>query len=284
MDLAKAFTVLGLEDRKNECQLIAPDFSDVTICYDGKSRAYGSKATKIWEEHLELCPDSFNGRMASVKNFGMRANLAIKKRHLLIWTRPSKFSDFVGTQYLRPERLLPTSSSLDRYYSLPLSFGAVSLTAPSARYPERAIIFGIRGDTAFDKYKATLLPGGYFDPTKDCYIEIVKGVQKKYLSLKKAVVRELEEELGINSFTSLKLSELLYSRTGSRQPLISVEIVLPDTAEQIMEFAKLSKEPELREIICVPANISSLAEFVSAHNLCPHDVRKLARWVANYFK
>jgi len=276
VDLKEAFSVLGLEDRKKEAHLIAEGFSDVEITL-GKNRrrikeSQLEQIEKKWKDHLKDHPNDFDGPLASFQRGKIQNNI------LYLETRPTKFSIFWATRPEESGGLLVRASAFDREYPLPLSFGAIAVTAPSESYPKGCIVVAKRSKTAFNEAEYTFLPGGYFDPQKDRFRE--SG--KTFLSLESAIIREAKEELNCRPKLPPQYLGLVYSRVGSKQPLIAVGLKLSETTEQL----KLNKdvgEWENQDIFFVPADLKSLIYLSINYRLCTHDLWKLALYVSKNY-
>ncbi|MDD5569171.1 MAG: hypothetical protein PHG23_02035 [Candidatus Pacebacteria bacterium] len=279
MELDQAFKALGLEDRRAECRLLVQKFTEIKILLIRSRRSTNGEKELVrafWDEHIKTHPNDTNDPIASLMYF------SVKKGELLLTVRKKNFAEHLYGLSSRPSEFVFKGTPLDSKNALALSFGAVAVTKPSEKYPQGCIIFSKRGKTALNCGEYTALPGGYFNPTKDFTGKNSNGDKEKYISLEKAVERESSEELpGLDSYENLETLGLIYSCSGSKQPLIAISIKLPYATELAMQILR-SRKPdwEVENYIFVPADIEGLKEFVKEHALCSHDVWKIALYVA----
>lgn len=281
LEINEAFKALGLESRQNEGQLLATDFAKVSVTMSENSRELDEKTRQQveekWRKHLRSCSNDFEGPLVSLYKIFQIDNV------LNLRVRPVSFSVFYAT---RPEQVAllerRDDEPLDWNYPLPLSVGAVTLTAPSPNYPKGSLIFAKRSKTAFNRDEYTLLPGGYLNPIQDDFIEKEHRLSRRFVSPRLALDREFKEELRFESYKLVQWLGLVFNCIDSKQPLLAVALETPKTAEEVLAFASRGAECENTRIVCVPADLPSLKEFVATHRLCSHDVWKLALWVAAY--
>jgi len=280
MKIDRAFELLSLQNRRNQAQVVANGFSIVEIVYLKRkrnvSKEQAAKIKRIWNEHLKVHPKDFDGATLSLKRIMVEEGKKIK-----LFCQPSKFSEFmVSRKECKIGRLefWNFRSSIDFNYPFPVSFGMVVRTKPTKEHPNGCIIAAIRGDTTFESGKATLLPGGYLDPTKDS-----KRSSEGKIDLETAILREYKEELpGLNFWVKPpKLLAIVHSLVESCQPAILGWFEIPYTAEEVARICGDKLESEIRKIIFVPADIKSLQIFVQEYDLCIHDAEKLAYFVAD---
>lgn len=275
VELDKAFTVLGLLDRKHEAQLLTKDFSKVLVGLGRHRRnmpvSQREQIQKQWENHTKDHPNDFDGVLASLKSGKIQNNV------LCLETRPTNFSIYWATRKTESSSLLVRATAFDRERPLPLSFGAITVTAPSESYPEGCIVVAKRGQTAFNEAEYTFLPGGYFDPGKDQFRE----AKRTFLSLESAIIREAKEELNCRPNLPPQFLGLVFSRIGSQQPLIAIQLKLFETTEQLKSLK--TTEWENQEIFFVPNNLKSLIFLSINYRLCTHDLWKLALYVSKNY-
>jgi hypothetical protein len=286
MNVEEALKELGLQARQPEAQCLVKGLSGLTIILDRSSwenhRPIAERLmiNEAWRKHLLTHPKDFDGSLVSVKDiFNQNGNIGII-------VRASKFSSFVATRSrCLGKRIMFLSCNLDKDYTVPLSFGMVAKTLSTKENPKGCIIAAIRGNTAFDGGRATFLPGGYINLHKKKYWPIVKVPQRKnaclQIPLDQQIEREFREELPWMRYSPPELLGIVHSLTDSCQPAIVGRMDLSVTAEEIMKFCTKRTQEEIKEIICVPADIDSLREFVKRNTLCIHDVYKIAFYLAD---
>jgi len=259
---------LGLEEQLQLGQILFEDFDTVELCELIKKMNFSFKKEKSiqrkWEKHLLSHDKDFDGSLGSI--FDM---YKYKKTILRIKFRKAKFSQFLGTQEDRPLRINLRKFPMDKEICLPLSIGAIAITNPTPDHTKGCMLFAERAKTAFDENVMTLLPGGYFDPSKDFFIgENEKNLERKY-SIVLTLLRELFEETGI-ILSNVKINYLgmIYNSYGSKQPLIAcyVNIPYPD---------KLIMDKETKRIYFVDNDIEAVKEFIKGKKLAWHDALKL---------
>jgi hypothetical protein len=281
MEITGALELLGLKGRGNDAQCVVSNFSELKIVLV-KSKRKASveeqlRIKNIWEKHLEDYPDDFDRYLVSLKEIFKRDGVVNLR------VRQTNFSEFFATRDGHNcKRLVFSSQSLDYDYPIPLSFGIVTQTAPTKNDPKGCIIAAIRGKTAFDCGRATFLPGGYIDPRNKKKWPLIGNdtTQKRIVPLNEEIRRELREELpGVVWNNPPKLLGIVHSLIDSCQTLIAGRMDIALTAEEVIARSKIGGE--IKEIICVPADIESLREFAQKHTLCIHDVYKIALYLAD---
>lgn len=291
-DVYGVLKLLGLQNGSPEAQCLFAGFSGLRIFF-GKP-AWENRTTKeekerikgVWQEHLKTHRDDFEGCLASLKGFSTRNG------EVCLIVRSANFSSFVATRSkCLGKRVTISSHSLDKDYPLPISFGIVTRTLPTEENPNGCIVAAIRGNTAFDSGKATFLPGGYVNlENKKSWLEKrwplakVPGMEMEYREIfpEKEIKRKLEEELKEVYWTNPpRLLGIVHSLSGSCNPAIIGRMDVSSTAENIMDFCKDGTVGGIKEIICVPADLNSLREFVQKHALGIHDVYKIAFYLAD---
>jgi hypothetical protein len=258
-----------LKKRKEEGQLLARRFSTVVIALDSRVQKFDVEQeesfAEVWNKHKEIYPDDINNENISLRQY------SVKDEELFLRVRRSRFVAHLATQPKRPSRLIVTNRLLDNDYCLAVSVGAVAVTR------DNYIVFCQRTGTAFNPGEYTLPPGGYLDID-----DIFRNDGKNFLSLEKGIKREYREELrGLDYQFGVKTLGLVYSRIGSRQPLIAVETKIPHTRDEAESLLKSADQDwEMGEFHFIRADMDSLRNFVQSHHLCTHDVWKLALWVS----
>lgn len=260
---------LELEEYVSSGQVLCVGFRDVELMKEKEERRFSPELLAVieaaWLRHLQSNPHDYNGCMGSIVSF------SLSKDKLTIKFREGSFAEFYATQARRPEFLNVHSGSLDEGTCLPLSFGAVAVTRPSPLHPTGCIVFATRGETTFDEGRITLLPGGYFDPSKD----YIRGEKGKIYSIKVTVLRELFEELRVSRYESIRFLGLVYNNQGSRQPLLALFLNLPFTAEELEKITGNAKEEEVKQIFFVDNDVFAVKEFLRGKKLAIHDAWKL---------
>jgi 8-oxo-dGTP pyrophosphatase MutT (NUDIX family) len=260
---------LGLEKYVSLGQVLLDDFKNVKLAEKNLnldlSLETKEKIAEKWKKHLEKNPNDFDGDLGSVISILNLSN------SLKIIFRKGKFSQFFATESNRKQFININNSFLDKETCLPLSFGAIAITKPEKNHLNGYIVFAKRSKTAFDRGKITLLPGGYFDPSKDYFLN--KKLNKSYL-IEITIIRELFEEtnLYLNSVKPEFLG-LVYNKKGSKQPLIAVLIKLPFTKKELIKMINIDEEN--KEIFFVNNNIKAVKKFLKNKELAIHDAWKL---------
>lgn len=268
---------LGLERYFSLGQVLIENFNSVdlterNIKMDISSRTEREIERK-WEKHLLTHPEDFDGDLGSVIEMYEYPRGTLKVKF-----HKGKFSQFYATYERREPKLDLRQNILDRETCLPISIGAVMRTSPTPENPSGCIVFAKRSKTAFDEKTITLLPGGYFDPTKDFFIgQRFDHLFKEY-SIELTLLRELFEETRIN-LNTIKINYLgvVYNSQGSRQPLIACYIDIP--------FSKgLIADEESEKIFLVRNDIKSVREFLKGKTLAIHDAWKLILYFSKTLK
>ncbi|GMX58442.1 MAG: hypothetical protein MCSN_0960 [Candidatus Microsyncoccus archaeolyticus] len=259
---------LGLEGYYSFGQVLIDKFDSVDLI-ERKIRMNISPRTereieKKWRDHLLTHPEDFDGDLGSVIEMYEYPRGTLKVKF-----HKGKFSQFYGTYENRKEKLDLKQDVLDREICLPVSIGAVMRTPSTSEYPNGCIVFAKRGKTAFDEKTITLLPGGYFDPTKDFFFKERSNRLVKEYSITTTLLRELFEETEI-LLNTVKINYLgvVYNSQGSRQPLIACYIDVPFSE-------KLITDEESEKIFLVKNDIKSVRDFLKGKKLAVHDAWKL---------
>jgi hypothetical protein len=151
--------------------------------------------------------------------------------------------------------------------------------------PDGCLIAALRGNTVFDSGRMTFPPGGYIDFNKKSYWDFDPDNSKvATIRLDKEAQREIQEELPGMPWTHLRTFGIVHSLVDSCQPLIAGMIETPYTASKVMATYGAYSNNEMKQVICVPADLNSLRDFAKKYTLCVHDVYKLAFYVASTFE
>jgi hypothetical protein len=236
-----------------EVQILASGFNGVRIAkiYPRKHKFPKTQMDKIaqtWKkaekEHKGVL---WNGPLASVMNFKID-----EYKILEFILRKSDFRLYLGTRSKQPIRT--ALKPLDKERSLPLSFGAVTITS------DNFIVLGIREKTEAYKGEADLRASGYFDPEQD----IIKTDIGAEYSVELLILRESYEELG----TEIYIAKRYLALIQDAQPLLSVEIKIPFSKEQIGKIAKGSDEHS--ESVFVENNFEAIKTAFQEYKFTPH--------------
>lgn len=268
---------LGLEGYFSLGQVLMEDFNSVDLIERRTRMNISSRAEREierkWRDHLSTHPKDFDGDLGSVIEMYEYPRGTLKVKF-----HKGKFSQFYTTYGNRKPKLDLSQHFLDKETCLPISIGAVMRTSPTPESPSGCIVFATRSNTAFEKETITLLPGGYFDPTKDFFIGQRSGHLVRNYSIEATLLRELFEETQIN-LNTVKVNYLgvVYNSRGSRQPLIACYIDIP--------FSNgLIADEESEKIFLVKNDIKSVKNFLKGKKLATHDAWKLILYFSKMLK
>lgn len=216
MDIQDITRKLGFKKEWEKIQFLAiGPWKEVRIDYDSNLQTFDEETMRQinerWEELLEKTPGAFRGALGSVRDFEVIDNM------LYLTLQRSRFDLFHGTKEQSPRVLDVSGRPLDKKFSLPISFGAVTVTA------DGYLPVGIRqpGKVAVARNMATTLPAGFFNPeTQVIYLGDPRQ-QDTYPSLMMLIVTELKEELGTEFFSKIEILGLIQDCVNSQQPLPS---------------------------------------------------------------
>lgn len=271
-----------LTEQQKLSQTVVSRFLHLEIVYLKRKRKISderaAKIKEIWNEHLKVCPNDFDGSILSLKRITVDEGKKVR-----LFCQPAKFSEFMVSrkeQKIGRLEIWNFHNSIDFNYPVPLSFGMMARTKPTKEHPQGCVIAAIRGETTFESGKATFLPGGYLDPTKD--YKRSSGI----VDLNAAILREYREELpGLQVWVKPpKLLAIVHSLAESCQPAILGWFEIPYTAEEVAEICGEKLESEIKKLIFVPADTESLRSFALKYPLCIHDAIKLVYFVENAIK
>lgn len=272
----QAFFGLGIFHKDLECKLISwhPSTIEVVLIFweDKALAATNEQINEFWTNWLETHPNDVNNSIASL------AKIDRTNKKLTLFVRPKPFSVHLFGLNTRNNGLKFTTRCLDDGNALALSVGAITLTLPSAEYPQGCIIFSKRKNTALNCGEYTLLPSGYIDPTKDWRQE---GDKKYIIDPLHTLNKECKEELpGLSRYKKPKAIGLIY--TQAKQPMIvfTMQILFDtDKAKSILSTRKADFEVE--NYMFVPADTESLKMFLQNNKVCADARYRLALWLSD---
>jgi len=291
LDLKKEISLLGFDEKlTEECQLlVGGKISQIEIrMFRDKNPSMerpDENLIKFWQNWCEIHSQDTNEPMVSV------GKIEREGKKIILYAHQKTYAEYLyNHQKPKLNKLLTTSPHLDNGDVLPLSVGAVALTAPSPQYPQGCVIFAKRGQTSFYASQYTLVPGGYLHPEID-RISFKRGDSSKIkryfrlISFEKGLNREFKEELpGLRPYYDLKILGIFYNRSGSRQPMIAVSLRLEETAEEAQETLRQYRPDwEIEHFVFVPADTNSLREFLKNNRdkVVPDAVYRLVLWLNN---
>lgn len=268
MSIQNTARELGLERELEKIQFLAigPWKEAIIESYDGKLQIFNEETMrnidKKWEELLEKTPKAFKGILGSVRSFEVRNDI------LYLTLQRSRFDLFYGTKEQGPRVIDLSRKPLDEGISLPISFGAVSITSDGyipigLRHPQKV---------AVARNMVTTLPSGFFNPeTQVIYVGDPR--QKEcYPSLMMLIASELREELGTEFFSEIKILGLVQDCVNSQQPLIAVRLKLALSKEEVREKAE-NIEVEMERLLFLENKVEAIRNFDIPWT--PHAVGKL---------
>lgn len=274
---------LGLTERINEVQILASDFNTVDLegiaPFENELQVFDLETHKVirsnWETKLAENPTMFPGPLASIQEFKV-VNKVLKFR-----LQRSRFDIYDGLRKKLPAKLdLNQPGMLDRDFCLPLSMGAVTITAPDKENPTGTLIFGIRSkSTAFGAGISTLLPAGYFNPESDRLIMGDPARQKWLMSIRFTCIKEMVEEIGIQDYSGFEYLGLIHDGVLAKQPLLGVKLSLDFTAEEVKAVAR-DFGFEVDSYHFIPNTIEEVRSFITKHPLDPHSLGRLILYFA----
>jgi len=251
--LEKTARELGFQEKIKEMQLLAiGPFKDVRLFYQDAEQIFNKETTKkiedAWKKHLEKRPNDFPGTLAHTQGLNIS-----KDNQMELLLQKTRYDMFIGTREPGKPRILPQNKIWGENYSLPFSFGAVTITN------DNAIVCGLRGKTGLESNLLTTLPSGYFNPEVHViYPDYARG--KKEPSLLALITTELREELGLEWFQEIKPLGIMQDCNGSQQPLMTVRIKLALTSNEVREkFKRAGKEIE--KIVFLNNNLRAIRKI-----------------------
>ena len=252
-----------------EIQILAiGPFNDIQFFYNDELQFFDKETTekinKIWQEHLQKRPDDFPGTLAHTHTLRVSKYNEILEFHL----QKTRFDMFMGTREPGKLRFLPKNKLWEENYSLPLSFGAVTITS------DNAIICGVRGKTGLESNMLTTLPSGYLNPDIHAIsLDYARG--RKTLSFLSLVISELKEELNIDWFEKSQLLGVAQDCAGSQQPSIYVRLRVPITSNEVRQKAEEAGK-EIEKLIFLSNDIMSIRRVQQEnYQWTGHDYGKL---------
>ncbi|OGZ24369.1 MAG: hypothetical protein A2896_00915 [Candidatus Nealsonbacteria bacterium RIFCSPLOWO2_01_FULL_43_32] len=268
---------LGLSGRLPEVQFLATGFKAVDL--EGLARfedelqifdlAAHQDIRANWEAKVAKNPKMFPGPMATVKDF------KVEEKVLKLRLQRSRFDIYDGLRPRIPNKIDLAQKPLDRDFCLPLSTGAVTVTAPDKENPAGTIIFGIRSKTtAFGEGISTTLPAGYFNPESDRLVIGDPALHVWLMSIRFTVVREMKEEVGLQDYQMFDYLGLIHDGVLAKQPLLAVRLGLDFTAEEVKAVAH-DMGVEVQSYHFVPNTEESVREFIAKYPPTPHTIGAL---------
>ena len=211
----------------------------------------------------------FPGPLASIMDFRVRDHI------LELRLQRSRFDIYDGLRERVPSKLNLEQKPLDRNFCLPLSMGAVTITAPDDDNAEGCIIFGIRSkSTAFGEGQSIALPSGYYNPDSDRLIMADPALHRWVRSIRFTTMKELKEEVGIQDYRVCEYLGLIYDGVLAKQPLIAMRLELDFTTEEMKAIAH-DVGFEIDKYYFITNRIEDVKAFIQRYPPTPHDVGKL---------
>lgn len=274
---------LGLSGRIDEVQFLATDFKAIDL--DGIARFEDElqlfdlethQHIRVnWEAKLAKNPKMFPGPLATVKDF------RVDNRVLKFRLQRSRFDIYDGLRPRIPQKIDLAQRPLDRDFCLPLSMGAVTVTAPDEANPTGTIIFGIRSKTtSFGEGSSTILPSGYFNPDSDRLVIGDPGLHMGLMSVRFTVIKELKEEVGLQDYKMFGYLGLIHDGVLAKQPLIGVRLELEFTANEVKALAH-DMGAEVANYHFISNTIENVKEFIGRYPPMPHTLGILVLHFAN---
>jgi hypothetical protein len=223
-------------------------FTDIRFIYRDQLQSFDKETTekinKTWQGHLQEKPDDVPGILAhtlSIEEYNGTLECHLQK---------TRYDIFLGTREPGKIRVLPKNKPWEENYSLPLSFGAVTITS------DNAIICGVRGRTGLESNMLTTLPSGYLNPDIHAIsLDYARG--RKTLSFLSLVIAELKEELNIDWFEKSQILGVAQDCAGSQQPSIYIRLRVPFTSNEVRQKAE-EAEKEIEKLVFLNNNIMSV--------------------------
>ena len=275
----KAADKLGLGDRiESETQLLASGFTSVNLegiaPFDNDIASFDYQTNQLiknnWQARAELHPGMFPGPLASIREFTVEdntLNFALKR---------SRFDIFIGLRQLMSARLDVKEIPLDRDLCLYLCTGAVTITAPEERYPDGAIIFGIRSSHhAIGPGNSNCLPSGLVNPDKDRLLIGDSALSRSLLSIRLTILRELMEETSIRDYKQLEYLGLVYEGYMAPGVAIAVRLFVDTTIDKIRKTI-INSDNESESYHFIANNPEAVRDFIAKYPPTPHSAAMLA--------
>lgn len=261
---------------REEVQIMAHSFDIVDLeglkPFDNELPIFTNEIEKSiqenWKIKTEKYPGIFPGALASVEDFQVEGSL------LKFQLKLSRFDIYDGVKQYLPLKLETSHRPLDNNFCLPLSMGAVTITAPDENYPNGAIVFGIRRRTTAFSGNSTTLPAGYFNPETDSLRIGDPGYTKILRSIMLTTLKELKEEMNISDYKQFEYLGLVYDGVIAKGLLLAVRLTLAQTKAQIESVLK-DMGAEVERYHFVANDIESVKEFIKTYAPTPHDVGKV---------
>ena len=277
-NLGEVASRLGISERMDkEVQVLAYGFKSVNLeglaPFDNDLPRFDSETERNirtnWETKLAKNPHMFPGSLANVKDFTVASNV------LRLKLQRSRFDFYDSLKQKMPTRLNLAEKPLDRGLCLPLSMGAVTITAPDTRNPTGTIIFGIRSiSTAFGAGNSTTLPSGYFNPDTDQLQVGDPPSTGRLLSIRLTTLKELKEELNVQDYRQFEYLGFIYDGVISKGALVAMRLRLDLTAEEL-NWSMKDTAKEVKRYYFVADDLEAVKDFIGKHPPTPHDVARL---------
>jgi len=247
---------MGVIKEAREIQILATRFKGVEIGdfipeKQSFSREQISEIQERWnEQKIKAGKNLWNDPTASVVNFSIdvfgRLELVLRK---------SDYKTYVGT---REKRFINTDDiPIDRNCSLPLSIGAITITEDSS------IVLGIIEGKEFYRKKLHIVPSGYLDPEMD-FIET--ETRERRLSIEMLILKELYEELRIETYTAKKYLALIHD--PQMQPTIALQLEIPFTKREMEQIVEINFEHS--KFIYIENTIDEVKKTFEEYEFTPH--------------
>lgn len=268
---------LGLSARLSEVQFLATGFKAVDLegmaPFENELQIFDlathQRIKANWEAKLAKNPKMFAGPLATVKDFKLEDDV------LKFYLQRSRFDIYDGLRSRIPSKINLGLWPLDQNLCLPLSMGAVTVTAPDKENPTGTIIFGIRSKTtAFGEGSSTTLPAGYFNPDSDRLVIGDPGLYVGLMSIRFTVIKEMKEEVGLQDYKIFEYLGLIYDGVLAKQPLIAVRLGLNFTADEVKAIAH-DMGVEVVNYYFIPNTEKAVREFIAKYPPTPHTVGAL---------
>ena len=248
---------IGVIKEAMETQILATGFKAVEISSDNFIREMQkfsvekeSEIQKIWnEQKRKIGKNLLNGSLASVSDF------RIKDRMLELLLRKTDYRAYVGT---RNRAYINTDNPpIDENRPFPLSFGAITITE------DNFIVLGMIEGKEFYRKKVHIVPSGYLDPDTDF---IQAETRERRLSIEMLILKELYEELRIETYTAKKYLALIHDL--QMQPMIAVRLEIPFTKKEMEQIARINFEHS--RLVYIENTKNAMKEAFRKYEFTPH--------------
>ena len=269
---------LGISERMDEeVQVLAHGFKTVDLeglaSFDNVLPQFNSETDRNiktnWAAKVAKNPSMFPGSLASVKDFAVMSNV------LNLRLQRSRFDFYDSLKQKMPLQLNLAEKPLDRGLCLPLSMGAVTITAPDTRNPTGTIIFGIRSiSTSFGAGNSTTLPSGYFNPDTDRLQIGDPPSIGSLISIRLTTLKELKEEMNVRDYRQFEYLGLIYDGVMSKGALVAIRLRLDLTAKEL-KWSMKDTGREVKQYHFIPDDLEAVKDFIEKYPPTPHDIARL---------